>query len=85
MLLIHEHARTHGISDQDIRTAYDTAAGEADPTDDDPPRTLMVGFDAKGRTIELVVAHLKDGDDLVIHAMKATRNTISLMFRKDNR
>lgn len=37
----------------------------------DPRRWLMIGTDAAGRILELVVLVFDDGYELIIHAMKA--------------
>jgi hypothetical protein len=76
-IIVHPHAYVHGLSDGQIRTAFDTGASQArirrrDP-DADPPRWGLIGFDPAARPIELVVVALLGGDALIIHANYLTR------------
>ena len=46
---------------------------------DDPQRQLRLGFDRHARLLELVVLTGDDGDQLVIHAMKAREQYLRLL------
>lgn len=75
---VHRSARKHGISDDDIlAAAFDYLI--AYPIDDDQPaRELRLGFDTRGRLLEVVVL-LLDREELVIHAMKARTQYFDLL------
>lgn len=76
-ILIHPHAHKHGITDDQIRVAYETggssAAIRSQDRDSDPPRWASIGFDADGRQIELVFVRLDATTILVFHANYATK------------
>ncbi len=79
-LEVHRSARKHGISDEDI----EQAASEfvvAYPIDENdwPPRELRLGFDAKGRLLQVVVLMLDGGREMPIHAMKARPQYFDLL------
>jgi len=46
---------------------------------DDPKREMRLGFDPRGRLLEVVVVTNAEGSQYVIHAMKARRRYIDLM------
>jgi hypothetical protein len=77
---VHRSARKHGIREEDI----EQAAAEfvvAYPIDENdwPPRELRLGFDTKGRLLEVVVLTLDGGRELAIHAMKARPQYFDLL------
>jgi hypothetical protein len=65
---IHESARKHGVADQDIIHAIDNALALKD-AGEDPDRWLVVGPDAAGNLLEVVVMITAEGAQLAIHAM----------------
>lgn len=65
---IHDSARKHGVADQDIVHAIDYALAIED-AGDDPDRWLLVGPDAAGNLLEVVVLITTEGTQIVIHAM----------------
>ena len=75
-ILVHPHALTHGLSELQIRDAYQSGVSGAVIRDRDrpsePQRWATIGFDAQGHDIELVFVRLEDGTPLIIHANKAT-------------
>lgn len=79
-IIIHPHARTHGLSDRQIISAFETGVSGATiryrDRASEPPRWATVGFDGQGRRIELVFVRLVDGTPLVIHANHATKGFI---------
>ena len=44
-----------------------------------PQREFRLGFDTKGRLLELVVLTWDDGSEEIIHAMKARRQYLKLL------
>ena len=47
--------------------------------DEHPGREFRLGFDTKGRLLELVVLTWDDGNEEIIHAMKARRQYLKLL------
>lgn len=82
-LSIHPSARKHQrrdkITDEDILRAAEWWAFASTPDDDFPANEFRLGFDAQGRLLELQVLKFDSGDELVIHAMKARRQYLSLL------
>lgn len=74
-------ATKHGISTTDgIYAAKNSLWIEPlDDQDDEQWRELRIGFDAKARLLETVVIVASDGDELLIHAMKARPQYIQLL------
>ena len=74
-------ATKHGISTTDgIHAAENPLWIEPlDDQDDEQWRELRLGFDAKARLLETVVIVSSDGDELLIHAMKARPQYIQLL------
>ena len=67
---VHPSARRHGIADGDALHALRHAfASRRFDRDGSLARTLLVGPDRAGNLVELVVLHMKDGHDILIHAM----------------
>ena len=62
-------ARRHGIPDDDIRHAVNTALG-AITTSNQPDFIMLIGPDAASRLLEIGVLSADD-NDYVIHAMPA--------------
>ncbi len=62
-------ARKHGISDDDIRHAFNNAI-TAIATPDQPDFTMLVGADLNGQLLEIGVL-AADDNDYAIHAMPA--------------
>ena len=74
-------ATKHGISTADgIYAAMNSLWIEPlDDQDDEQWRELRIGLDAKARLLETVVIVASDGDELLIHAMKARPQYIQLL------
>lgn len=64
-LYVHEHALAHGLSEEDIRRAWDNFAKRRPRGTDFEVR---IGFDADNRELGMVGATLGNGDVLIIHA-----------------
>jgi hypothetical protein len=77
---IHRSARSHGVSDDDIRHAVDhpLVVSDFDP-DADPPKILVIGPDAGGNLLEVIVLVLADDEELAIHAMPLRRRYFPLL------
>nr|WP_297189523.1 toxin [uncultured Corynebacterium sp.] len=73
-------ATKHGIS---ARDAFQAATDSlwVEPLDDDPEqwRELRLGFDTHARLLETVVVVSVDGEEVLIHAMKARAKYIELL------
>ena len=76
---VHRSDRKHGISDDDIHTVAQQYLIAYTIDDDQPPRELRLGFDTRGRLLEIVVLLLDDGTEFAIHAMKAQRQYLDLL------
>ncbi len=66
---IHEAARRHGITDEDILHALDNSLAVED-VGEDPDRWLVLGPDRSGNLLEVVVLIGTDDVALIIHAME---------------
>jgi hypothetical protein len=76
---VHRSAGKHGIADHDIQAAARDYLIAYAIDDDQPTRELRLGFDSRGRLLEIVVLLLDDGTELVIHAMKARPQYFDLL------
>lgn len=75
---IHPSARKHGIADDDIRQASASPLWIEELEEDNPSRQLRLGFDTQSRLLETVVLTFDNGNELVIHAMKALPHLLDL-------
>lgn len=73
-------ATKHGVSEEDGIHAASFPTWVAS-LDDDPAqwRELRLGFDTHARLLETVVVVASDGDELLIHAMKARSKYVDLL------
>jgi len=77
-LIILDSARKHGISDDDMLdivedpVAYYRLRAE-------PLKLLLLGFDSKARAIEVITDTGVDGQVLIIHANKITKENMKLL------
>ncbi len=76
---VHESARKHGISEEDVVQAARWALWIEPLDEESPARQLRLGFDTQGRLLETVVLVFDSGNELVIHAMKARPDMIDLL------
>ena len=71
------HARHKEITDADVLSAWQNAIALAERRTEEKDFLVAVGFDGKGRLIEMVPARDEDGALLVFHAMTPpTRKTL---------
>ncbi|CDZ87828.1 toxin [Rhodococcus ruber] len=75
----HKSALEHGIDETDSIYAAQNYVYAADLDDDHPAREFRLGFDLKGRLLELVVLRFDSGNELLIHAMKARPQYFDLL------
>jgi hypothetical protein len=75
---IHDSARRHGVSDEDIAHAYEHPLTWIE-VGEDPRRYLMAGPDAAGNLLELVLL-VTASVELLIHAMKLRPTTATQLF-----
>lgn len=68
---VHASARKHGVAEDDAIQAAEWALWIEDLDEDDPSRQLRIGFDTRGRLLEIVVLTFDSGNQLIIHAMRA--------------
>ena len=65
---VHPAARRHGVADNDMLHAIEHSL-VVDDLGDDPDRWLVIGPDAAGNLLELLVLVTDAGDEMIIHAM----------------
>ena len=71
--------RKHGVEDEDIRTAGENYIVAYTIDENETPRELRLGFDTRGRLLEIVVLLLDDDTELAIHAMRARPQYFDLL------
>lgn len=76
---VNESALRHGISELDILHAVENVVYLSEPDDDIPAKHFVLGFDSRGRLLELAVVTFDSGNQLVIHAMKARKKYLHLL------
>ncbi|MDR2483512.1 MAG: hypothetical protein LBD08_07790 [Treponema sp.] len=72
----------HGVSETDIKMAFDTAKYDGFLDEDDPDaenKHLLIGFDRKANLIEVLYNVIADGRLRVFHAMKCRSAFIQLL------
>lgn len=76
---VHPSARKHGITDEDVVRAARGYLIAYLLDDELPLRELRLGFDTRGRLLEVAVLLLDDNTELAIHAMKARPQYFDLL------
>jgi hypothetical protein len=76
---VHASALKHGISAESALTAAANSVYVTDLAEDSPARQLRLGFDNAGRLLELVVLTFDNGNEMIIHAMKARPQYLELL------
>ena len=80
---LHRSARKHleqqNLSDEGILQAASFPLWVEPLDEENPGRELRLGFDDAGRLLETVVLIVDSGNELVIHAMKARKQYLSLL------
>ena len=71
-MIILDSARKHGISDEDMEFIIDKPKLIAELRES-PEKLLFLGFDSKGRAIEVITDTGTDGQVYLIHADKITK------------
>ena len=66
---IHDSARKHGVSDEDILHAIERALATED-VGEEPDRWLVIGPDHAANLLEVVIMRTAENEELVIHAMR---------------
>lgn len=79
-MIIRSSALKHGINEVDISEAasWPLIAFALD-NKDNPQRVMQLGFDTKGRLLEIVILTWDDGTEELIHCMKARPQYINLL------
>jgi hypothetical protein len=78
-----DSARKHGISDEDILFVISHSI-EVIQIDDKPEKLLYIGFDRSLRVLEVITVLKINGEEIVIHAMKATQKVIDILREIQN-
>lgn len=78
-MIVAPSARKHGIKDEDAVAAARGALVAGPLDDEQPQRELRLGLDTAGRLLELVVLLWDDGEEEIIHAMKARPKYLRLL------
>lgn len=77
---VRDSALKHGIQPKD--SIYAATAGcrfVSELDEEHPQRQFRLGFDSKMRLLELVVIIWDDGDEEIIHSMKARKQYLDLL------
>jgi uncharacterized DUF497 family protein len=75
----------HGVSEADIKMAFDTVKYDGFFDEDDPDaedKYLLIGFDCKANLIEVLYNVIAEGRLRVFHAMKCRSAFIQLLGKK---
>lgn len=79
-LLVHPriHERHPDVTDEDVRATWRNQVKRRKREGLHPPQYAAVGFDAKGRLLQVVVVYDPGRDTiLAFHAMKATQSMLN--------
>jgi hypothetical protein len=76
---VHASALIHGISAEDALAAAQNCLMILDLDHSNSGRELRLGFDTRGRLLEIVVVTFSDDRRLIIHSMKARKLYRSLI------
>lgn len=76
---VYHTALKHGIAETDAIQAGSWPSWVEPLDDDSPARELRLGFDTQARLLEVVVLVFDDGNELIIHAMKARKQYWNLL------
>ena len=68
-MIIIDSAFKHGISENDIKHAYENAISSIE-LEEFPPKVMLFGFDTKGNALEIGYFINDNGDEIIMHAMK---------------
>ena len=80
LLIVGPSARKHGIKPEDAIAAARSVLAGGPLDDENPQRELRIGLDTAGRLLEIVVLLWDDGEEEIIHAMKARAEYRRLIF-----
>ena len=70
-IIVHKRVaeRHPGLSPEDVAAAWNTAVVSAPRLSKNPDQYVALGFDGKGRLLEMAAVRTDSGDWLVFHAM----------------
>lgn len=76
-LIVQPHAFKHGITERDIRHAFENAYASRPRKGPYPPQYISIGPDTHGRDVQVVsVWNADERAWVVFHAMPATRKAL---------
>ncbi|GBR75366.1 toxin [Candidatus Termititenax persephonae] len=78
-----DSAKKHGIHEKDIIYVIEHAI-EVIEIAENPQKLLYIGFDRSLRTLEVITVLKSNGEEIVIHAMKATKKVIKILKELQN-
>ncbi|GMO48407.1 MAG: hypothetical protein Ta2G_03950 [Termitinemataceae bacterium] len=83
VIKIIDSARKHGVPDDDIVYVIEHPL-EILELEYDPQKLLYIGFDRSLRALEVVTVININGEEVVIHAMKATKKILEILEELKN-
>lgn len=78
-MLVHPSALDHDIDADDAIYAATHFLYSAPEAEESPIPEFRLGFDPKGRLLELIVLVFDSGNEMLIHAMKARKQYYPLL------
>jgi len=77
---VYRSALKHGVREEDVVHAvmHEIVSVDLEP-DADPPKVLVIGPDAAGNLLEVILLVLEDDRLIAIHAMKLRRQFYELL------
>jgi hypothetical protein len=73
-----ESAFKHGVTETDVRRAFETSRYDG-PIEDDSGKRLRIGFDSNSNPLEIIYNELDDNTIRVFHAMKCRNIYVPLL------
>ena len=74
-------AMKHGLNKEDILAALESSIHD-EALQEDPNKTLIIGYDGKARLLEIIFHVVSDEYIVIFHAMKCRKIYIERMLNK---
>jgi uncharacterized DUF497 family protein len=87
-IMFNPAAFKHGVSEADIRMAFDTVKYDGFLDEDDPDaenKHLLIGFDRRANLIEVLYNVIAEDRIRVFHAMKCRSAFIELLEKREKK